>query len=161
MIKFTPMDETAFQGYLARAVQEYADDNVKAGAWDREGALEKSRKAFDQFLPEGRSTEGHQLFLITDTDRHVTVGSIWYMMRSGARSRSAFICDLHIDEAHRRQGYGRRALLHLEDELREQGVSRIGLHVFSYNTPARSLYDSLGYVATGINMVKRVNSSLP
>jgi ribosomal protein S18 acetylase RimI-like enzyme len=158
MIEFIPMDETDFQEYLARTVQDYADENVKAGAWDREGSLTKSRRAFDQLLPEGRLTEGHELLLITDSEQQATVGIIWYMMSGGPESRGAFICDLHIDEAHRRQGYGRRALLHLEEQLAERGVSRIGLHVFSDNTAARALYESLGYAATGINMVKRVGS---
>jgi ribosomal protein S18 acetylase RimI-like enzyme len=157
MIEFSPMDETDFQEYLERSIQEYADENVRVGAWDREGALEKSRKTFDQLLPDGRSTEGHRLLLITDTDRQANVGIIWYMMPGGLGGRGAYICDLRIDEAHRRQGYGRRALLHLEDELAEQGVSRIGLHVFSDNAAARSLYESVGYAATGVNMVKRVN----
>jgi ribosomal protein S18 acetylase RimI-like enzyme len=158
MIEFTPMGETDFQEYLALSVHDYADENVRAGAWDREGALDKSRKAFDQMLPDGRSTEGHRLLRITDTDRQVAVGIIWYMVRSGAGSQGAYICDIRIDEAFRRQGYARRALLHLEDELVRQGVSRVGLHVFSHNAGARSLYESLGYAATGINMVKHINS---
>ena len=159
MIEFVPMDETGFQEYLARAIPEYADENVSVGAWDPDGALEKARKTYDQFLPDGLSTENHHLFSITDTNRQVNVGMIWYMLRGSSESRSAFICDFQIDEAHRRQGYGRRALLHFEDKLREQGVSRIGLHVFGGNAPARSLYESLGYATTGINMAKRVTSS--
>ena len=87
MIEFTLMEDKDFRDYLVRSVQDYADDNVRVGAWDREGALEKSRRAFDQLLPEGRSTEGHQLLLITDTDLQARVGIIWYMLPGGPGSR--------------------------------------------------------------------------
>ena len=156
MIDFVPMEEGEFETYLARAIPEYADENVAAGAWDPEGALEKARKAYDQFLPEGLSTPDQHLFSIVDTDGQMKVGMIWYMLREGSGSRSAFICDFEIDEALRRKGYGRRALLQLEEELEKRGVYKVGLHVFGGNVAARSLYESLGYNTTGVNMVKRL-----
>jgi ribosomal protein S18 acetylase RimI-like enzyme len=159
MIDFVPMEEGEFESYLARAIPGYADENVAAGAWDPEGALEKARKAYDQFLPEGLSTSDQHLFSIVDTDHQVKVGMIWYMLREGSGSRSAFICDFEIDEAFRRKGYGRRALRHLEKELDKRGATRVGLHVFSGNVAARSLYESLGYTTTGVNMVKRFGGS--
>jgi ribosomal protein S18 acetylase RimI-like enzyme len=152
------MEEGEFEDYLARAIQGYAADNVAAGAWDSDGALEKAHKAYDQFLPEGLSTPDQHLFSIVDTDSQMKVGMIWYMLREGSGSRSAFICDFEIDEEHRRKGYGRRALQHLEEDLESRGVSKVGLHVFGANVAARSLYESLGYTTTGVNMVKRLGA---
>ena len=159
MIDFVPMEQHEFEDYLARAIPGYATDNVTAGAWDGHGALENARKAYDQFLPEGLATPDQHLFSIVDTDGQMKVGIIWYMLREGSGSRSAFICDFEIDEKHRRKGYGRRALQRLEEELGKRGVSKVGLHVFAANVAARSLYESLGYTTTGVNMVKRLGAA--
>ena len=157
MIEFVPMDESAFQTYLAQAIPEYADENVRAGTWNPGEAEKKARSAYDELLPDGLSTENHYLLAITDSEGETKVGMIWYMVRGSSDSRSAFICDFRIDEAYRRKGYGRRALLHLEDELWQQGVPRIALHVFGENAAARSLYESLGYVSTNIHMAKKLD----
>jgi ribosomal protein S18 acetylase RimI-like enzyme len=158
MIDFIPMEEGEFEDYLARAVPGYAADNVAAGAWDSDGALEKARKAYDQFLPQGLATPDQHLFSLVDTDGQVKLGMIWYMLREGSGSRSAFICDFEIEKEHRRKGYGRLALRRLEEDLGNRGVSKIGLHVFGANVAARSLYESLGYTTTGVNMVKRLGA---
>ncbi|HSO28244.1 MAG TPA: GNAT family N-acetyltransferase, partial [Anaerolineales bacterium] len=67
---------------------------------------------------------------------------------------TAFIYDFVIDEAYRRRGYGRLALLALEDKAREMGIDQIALHVFGHNHAARALYESVGYQVTNLQMAK-------
>jgi len=42
MVHLTPMTESEFQGYLQPAIEEYAQEHVKAGHWRAEDATEKS-----------------------------------------------------------------------------------------------------------------------
>ena len=70
--------------------------------------------------------------------------------------RSAYVYDLAVHAAHRRQGHARRAFKDLERRVRAVGIDRIGLHVFGQNPGAHALYAGLGYGVTGINMLKRL-----
>ena len=158
MIEFVPMDESDFQEYRASAILDYADENVRAGNWDPEEAEEKASSTYDELLPDGVSTANNHLFCVVDSEKQTRVGMIWYVVKMRPSGGSTFLCDFRIDEAHRRKGYGRRTLLHFEDELKKQGITRIALHVFGGNAPARSLYESLGYVITNIHMAKELDA---
>jgi ribosomal protein S18 acetylase RimI-like enzyme len=67
-----------------------------------------------------------------------------------------FIYDIVIEEHLRGKGYGRAALLLLEDVARALGKRRISLHVFAHNDRARRLYEELGYRPTNIVMAKEL-----
>jgi ribosomal protein S18 acetylase RimI-like enzyme len=54
----------------------------------------------------------------------------------------------------RRRGIGKRAILLLEDRLRAQGVTLIGLKVFADNAGALALYEALGDRTTSHGMHK-------
>ena len=55
-----------------------------------------------------------------------------------------------IGEASARgKGIGGQAMQHLEDEIRAEGLVRIELGVFEYNTPATKLYKKMGYEEIG------------
>ena len=153
MIQLVPMSQGQFEEYREQAVPSYAEDNVKAGAWDAEVALEKAERTFARLLPEGIATENHHFSNIIDDDGSC-VGMIWFVLQVAESARSAFICDFEIYDRFRRRGYGKQALLALEEKLQEEGVSKVSLHVFTHNEAARSLYERLGYVSTGINMTK-------
>jgi ribosomal protein S18 acetylase RimI-like enzyme len=79
--------------------------------------------------------------------------------RSIPRQQAAqvFIYDLFVAEPYRRKGIAEQAMLQLEKEDLRLGVGSLALHVFGYNTAARSLYERLGYETTNINMRKALN----
>jgi ribosomal protein S18 acetylase RimI-like enzyme len=158
MIEFVSMDESDFQEYRAVAILDYADENVRAGNWDPDEAEEKASSSYDELLPDGVSTANNHISTIVDSESKLKVGMIWFVVKMRPSGGSAFLCDFRIDEAHRRKGYGRRTLLHFENELKKQGITRIALHVFGGNAPARSLYESLGYITTNIHMAKELNA---
>jgi RimJ/RimL family protein N-acetyltransferase len=55
-----------------------------------------------------------------------------------------------IGEAHGRgKGIGSQALPYLEQQIATQGLKRIELGVFAFNTPAFTLYQKLGYQEIG------------
>jgi ribosomal protein S18 acetylase RimI-like enzyme len=67
---------------------------------------------------------------------------------SGAHVRQ--IQGLAVDPTERRRGLGRTLLDAALNEARRQGAHRITLRVLSVNTPARRLYESLGFVVEGV-----------
>ena len=70
--------------------------------------------------------------------------------------RIAYVFDLVIKPAYRRQGHARRAFEALEHQVRALQLDGISLHVFGHNAAARALYESLGYAPTNIMMFKSI-----
>ncbi len=154
MSKLIPMTQTEFDAFLERIIPEYAADNVKAGYWDESEALEKSRKETNGLLPQGLQTENHYLYTVYDEDQ--AVGIVWMRANVNRPTKSGFIFELRVDERFRGKGYGKQAMLLIEEKAREMGLQSIGLHVFAYNDVARSLYEKLGYEASSLNMKKDI-----
>jgi ribosomal protein S18 acetylase RimI-like enzyme len=61
-----------------------------------------------------------------------------------------------VEENQRGKGYGKQAMLMIEEKARELGLNSIGLHVFGSNKVARSLYEAVGYEVTSVNMSKKL-----
>lgn len=53
------------------------------------------------------------------------------------------------EEVARGKGIGQRALRYLEEQIKEQGLKRIELGVFEFNTSALKLYQKAGYQEIG------------
>ncbi len=156
MITLIPLSEADFQAHLAFVIDDYAQDHVTAGNWPAEGARERSEKEFQQLLPQGLATPGQYLLAVYDDQLEQKVGLLWFAVDEQHKLPSAFIYDFLIDEAYRRRGYGRLALLALEAKAREMGIGQIALHVFGHNHAARALYEQAGYEVTDLQMVKKV-----
>lgn len=59
MIKLEPLKQEDFDRFLEREIVEYANDHVRNGNWPAEGALERSRKEYEQYLPDGVRDHQH------------------------------------------------------------------------------------------------------
>ena len=154
MIRLVPMTESEFEIYLEKAVPEYANDNVQAGYWSEEEALERSRKAFNNLLPQGVKTENNYLFRVQSEENGEKIGMVW--MKHETPRPHGFIYDIALDESQRGKGYGKQTMLALEEVARELGLETIGLHVFTRNEAAMRLYKGLGYEVTSQNMTKKL-----
>ena len=154
MVRLVPMTEEEFEAYLDKTVPEYAAENVRAGYWPEEGARERSRKIYFNLLPDGVKTENNYLFRIQVEESGEKVGVLW--MKHEAPRPHGFIFDIRLDETERGKGYGKQAMLALEEVAREMELKTIGLHVFAHNTAAMNLYKRLGYQISSQNMVKRL-----
>lgn len=155
MVRLEPMDEATYAAWREASQRNYAGEKVKAGNWKAEDAERLSLEAFEQLLPKGRETAGHELRAMRN-DAGEWVGHAWYTIEEREQGRVAFIYDIEVYEAHRRRGYARAALAAIDDYAREHDCIGVMLHVFGYNTPARELYRSSGYVETNVVMLKRV-----
>ena len=158
MTMLTPMTATGFEAYLRTSIAAYAEENVAAGRWPAEAALERSRQEFETLLPNGLATPDHHLFDIREgpAEASAIVGFLWFAIESSRGLRSAFVYDVGIDPACQRRGHATRAFIALEGLVQALGVQRIGLHVFGQNTGAQALYARLGYGVTGLNMLKQL-----
>lgn len=155
MIKLVAMTQTEYDVFVEHLVPGYAADNVRAGYWSEDEALERSRKQTESLLPQGLQTKNHHFFTLFDDD--TAIGIIWLRAELDRPIRSGFIFDVEIKEEFRGKGYGKQAMLLVEEKARELGLRRIGLHVFAYNTVARKLYESIGYEVSSLNMLKELD----
>lgn len=149
MVKLEPLQQEDFEQFLERETHNYAEDHVRNGNWPAEGALERSRKEFEHYLPEGIHSKDQFLYSILD-DRDNKVGVLWVQVKD----QKAFIFDFVIDEEFRGKGYGKQALAAMDEKLKSMDVESVGLHVFGDNIVAQELYKKAGYQITGIHMKK-------
>jgi RimJ/RimL family protein N-acetyltransferase len=158
MIQLLPMTQPEYDPWLARAITDYADDKVRAGAWEAGEAQERSRADFQKLLPDGLASPDNYLYSIWSDDAPLDtpVGVLWIAVLP-RQPALAFVFDFIVFELYRRRGYGRQALRALEDKVRALGLDTIGLHVFGHNQGAIALYEKAGYEITDINLAKKVN----
>ena len=150
MVRLVAMDPAEFDPYFEAMTEEYLQENIRAGRWSAEEAPTEVAKQLQGLLPSGRSTPNHWFFTIRSEASEETVGTAWLAVEP----RGAFVYDIKVFEEFRRRGYAEGAMRLLEAVAREQGATKILLHVFGYNAGARKLYQKLGYAETNVMMAK-------
>jgi RimJ/RimL family protein N-acetyltransferase len=148
------MSETEFAVYSDRDIIRFAEENVKAGYWHPDEALDKSREAHQRIVPDVIKTKNHFFFKIEDAKQDCWVGTIWLYADFSAAQPTGFIYDIFIEEPYWHKRYGKQAMLALEGKSRELGLNHLALHVFAHNLSARALYEALGYQVKSMNMTK-------
>jgi ribosomal protein S18 acetylase RimI-like enzyme len=151
MIKLEPLQQEDYERFLEREIRGYAEDHVRNGNWSPEGALERSRKEFEHYLPDGIHSKDQYLYSIVD-DNATKIGVLWVQVKD----RKAFIFDFVIDEELRGKGYGKQALAAMDEQLKSMEVESVELHVFGDNIPAQELYKKAGFQISGIHMNKNL-----
>ena len=155
MIKLIEMNEVKFKDF-ARLTQsrrkKYYMDSFLYSELD---AAELAKNDFDRILVDGFSTKDNYTYNIID-DAGKEVGYIWYTIRNDGKNHKAFICDILVRKEFRGHGFGRRALVDLEEQVKSMGLNKIGLHVFAVNTVAVGLYKSMGYEVNSYLMDKEI-----
>ncbi|MCX5395911.1 GNAT family N-acetyltransferase [Streptomyces sp. NBC_00102] len=148
------MRPAEFGPWLARRHEEYARDWAERGV-PEEQARHKSETDHARLLPLGLATPGAYIDVLESEEDDRAVGHVWLSGRTTDTGESVgHVFYVEVDPEFRGRGYG-RALMGLADDMaRDAGFDRIGLHVFTSNTPARRLYESLGYEPTEHNLVK-------
>jgi ribosomal protein S18 acetylase RimI-like enzyme len=154
MTTLSPMTPAEFEEWREASLPVYARDKALSGEWSEAEAPARARAELDALLPHGLGTPGHHLWAIRDAAQAESVGALWVGVQTSGARRVAYVFDLLVKPAHRRQGHARRAFLALERELAVLELDGISLHVFGHNAAARALYESLGYAATNLMMFK-------
>ena len=156
-VRLVQMTSEQAEDYLERDVNQLAQENVAAGYWSPDEALERSRKTHTNLLPLGPATEGHHFFTIVDSGSGEAVGSTWLHEDHSVNPPTGFIFDIDIYESRRRRGYGERTMLALEALATVHGLRHLGLHVYAHNAGARCLYEKLDYAIRSLNMIKTLD----
>ncbi|MGW1059879.1 GNAT family N-acetyltransferase [Micromonospora rubida] len=139
------MTRAEFDQWRSGVVRAFADEQVAAGNWSAEDALELARQGNEALLPDGFTTAG-MLFLKGEIRDGTPVGVLWIgLTHPRGTSSCAFLYDIEIEPAHRGAGYGRALLAASEDVVRRHGVAAIELNVFGDNARALRLYEGSGY----------------
>jgi ribosomal protein S18 acetylase RimI-like enzyme len=154
MITLETIQQADFERFLEREVREYAADHVRNGNWPAEGSLERSRKEFERLLPDGILSQNQYLWSICDETEKM--GVLWVEVKKG----KAFIYDFVIEEPLRGRGFGKQALIAMEEKLKAMEVESVGLHVFGDNVGAQELYKKMGFRITGIQMKKSLREPI-
>lgn len=154
-MQLTIMSDSEYNSWELRSKESYAADKMKANDFTKEEANKVATDDFARLLPLGQKSEDNFLFSAKDDSVNL-VGFVWFGVRGAADNKRAFIYDIIVEEQYRGKGYGRQIMLLLEQEVKKQGLGRVGLHVFGFNKVAISLYQSLGYTTTDLVMEKKV-----
>ena len=150
MIALRPLREDEYADWDAAHRAEYAHGLISHVGMSREDAEAKVERDVAGVLPNGLATPGTRLWAVEDDGRKV--GAIFV----GIRDAGAWLYDITIDEDERGRGYGRAAMVALEDAVRTLGHDTIALNVWGANDVARGLYASLGWAEESVHMRKRL-----
>ncbi|WP_335975639.1 GNAT family N-acetyltransferase [Streptomyces sp. CA2R106] len=103
---------------------------------------------FDSAFPEGLDSPG-ALVLVLERDGAPAGHLAWIRLAD-----PSWVSSVEVAPEHRGRGYGRALMRVAEGLTREGGATTLGLNVFTANTPARRLYESLGYRTTNRHFSK-------
>ncbi|MGW5850738.1 GNAT family N-acetyltransferase [Streptomyces sp. NPDC055254] len=142
-----PMTAAEYEVWQADAIEGYAADWVGRGM-SLEAARAKSVADHEALLPQGQDTPGVTLTVLEVAG--APVGRLWL----APRGEGSYVYDVVVDPAHRGHGYGRDLMRLAEGLALAAGHRVLGLHVFTDNTPALRLYESLGYRPNNFNYAK-------
>ena len=155
-VRLRQMTKDEFSAWLPWAIGDYAREDVEHKLIEPERARANMSAFLESVIPRGPRTEGHRLSIVEDATTGERVGYTWWAERDLDTGPAAWIYDVFIDEPHRGRGYGRGLMEAVEAQVREAGIMRMELHVWVDNAPATSLYRSLGFVPTGMEMFKQL-----
>ena len=110
-----------------------------------------NRAYSDYFVPIKMNTSSFKALMTRDDirpDVSVTAldaGRIVGTGLLGVRGTQGWIGGMGVIPQYRGQGIGRQMMCYLLEQAKAQGITEVSLEVIEKNTPARSLYDSLGF----------------
>lgn len=148
------MSEEEFDRFLAFFIPDYAKDLSQNFLIPFESALEESEKLMGDLLPVKQYSENQFVFNVYSAEENRNIGIFWY--NTQLRSSKAYIYYISVYEEFRNRGYAGHILLNFEKEMKEAGISSLGLNVFGTNPHAHRLYAKLGYQTASTAMGKSI-----
>ncbi|GAA2223442.1 GNAT family N-acetyltransferase [Streptomyces nogalater] len=133
-----PMTGEEFDAWLEAQHERFARTWTDLGIPEA-AARAKSHDDHARLLPHGLATDD-MLLSVLEHDGG-PVGILWVALQED----KAFVFDVRTYPAHQGRGHGRTLMLLAERQAIGSGRPVLGLNVFAGNTPAETLYTSLGY----------------
>ena len=155
-ISVRPMTQAEYDEWQAAIAEEFAAEQVAAGRWAADGAVQRALDENAQALPEGLMTP-RMLILRAIGEDGLPVGRAWVGLdHPRGAPDTAFLYDIEVAASYRGSGLGRALLVAVEAAVREAGVGALELNVFGRNVTAVRLYESSGYTVTTQQMRKEL-----
>lgn len=107
-----------------------------------------------------RARAGRGAFYVIQDNDHVAGFVCGFQRPQAAWRHTLTDVTIAVDAPYQRRGYGRRlmnALMHDVMTHRSHDIARIELSVFSFNTPAITMYRRLGFQCEGVRILQCVN----
>jgi len=100
---------------------------------------------------------GNQV-IVAENEEGDRVGLLWFGVNRNliTGEDEAWVYNVTVVPAFRRQGVGRKLIEHAEELARKSGFAILGLMVSSHNDAARTLYESLKFETANHLMRKRL-----
>ncbi|MBL4828554.1 MAG: GNAT family N-acetyltransferase [Aliivibrio sp.] len=156
MIILRAIRSDEFSGFCDYFINDYANEIANNYGHTLENSLLQAKQSLLQSFPEDEIPQSVHLLCIETSDIYDSkhVGYLWYSENSA--EQSVFINDFYIFDQFRSLGYGRAAMVKLEQRMLESGLKQIKLRVAYDNKRALALYEEIGFSVTGINMAKSI-----
>lgn len=160
MLKLRPMLPEEFLAYCDYFIADYSEELVENYGHSKALAIELAKRDLLRYFPAGPTSQDHSL-LCLDAEiagQICRVGYLWHAINSS--DHSTFIYDLYVEAPYRSQGFGKQAMVALEQQLQPLGIQQLKLRVAYHNQRACRLYQELGFAITGFNMAKNIAHSV-
>lgn len=155
MVVLKRMTESEFKEFFLNNILRLAKDNLEIGLWDATNALTNATQQTEFLLKSSVQNGDNTFYSIFQNDESNSIGSVWIVVKKDSSDKkSAFIYDIIIQKEFRNKGYGTATLQVLQNNLKDQEVTSISLHVLAKNKPARQLYLNFGFIDTSYYMKK-------
>ena len=146
-ITLVPLTDEAREAFVEEELADHADEQIRDAGWSPAEAGDRARAellpVLERELAEAPAA-GERLWSAVRGDG-TTVGWLWVRPKDAR----AFLEQITVAGAFRRQGYSRAMLAALESTLADEGIDELELTVNIGNEPARQLYASAGYEQVG------------
>lgn len=150
-IELVTFPEQELPTWLEIQRAEYRAHRIAAGD-DEAAATRRADDSQATYFAGGRPAAGHEVLVVNhDGER---VGVLWVGPHPDGLDGVAWVWDIEIDTAQRGKGFGRATMRAAEKWARDAGYASLALNVFGFNTVARSLYESMGFETTSLQMRK-------
>lgn len=143
-ISFKKINGDEFRIYSKWSVKAYADHLIKSGDERfRFKALRAAKGEFRDVFPDGADSADNYLYIVVNEDNE-KIGVIGYQ-KSPFEENAAFVTENVIKEEYRGKGYGKSALIKLQEDAREKGFSKMVLNVFRHTPVSFAMYEKNGF----------------
>ncbi|WP_149085603.1 MULTISPECIES: GNAT family N-acetyltransferase [Microbacterium] len=139
------MTADEFDEWMGEVARAYAHEQVAAGRWPADGAMERARSDNARMLPQGPNTPRMLVLRGLDAGGRA-IGRAWVGLDHPRGAPGvAFLYDIEVEAGRRGEGLGRGLLAAVEGAARAAGATALELNVFGGNRPAIRMYETAGY----------------
>tara|TARA_R110001583_G_scaffold22377_8_gene84036 strand:+ start:40 stop:516 length:477 start_codon:yes stop_codon:yes gene_type:complete len=158
MVNLRKMKAEEYPQYCEYFVADYGQEISQNYGHSIDVAIDLAEQELIRCFPNGVDTDEHDLLCIELDSSHSVkvIGYLWHAIKPS--DSSTFIYDFYIEDKYRGKGYGKSAINQLESLLVSAGVNQIKLRVAYHNQRALALYQEVGFIISGYNMSKILES---